>query len=253
MKQSCLKYKKNVNSQNSEDGIIEYIFGKLGIIKGNFIEFGAWDGKHLSNCYKLLNEGWSGIYIEADENKFSDLVTSFRDCESVTLLNKMVLHKGDNKLDNIIDECIHFNKDFDFISIVVDGLDYNIFQSMHKYLPKVLCIEVNAGHSPMYDVEYVEDVAKYNIGQSMTIICKEAEKKGYFPLCYTGNLFLVKNEYREHFIDDIKGLQEIYEDFLTHLNDDELQYLYDLFVVKKYFNGVWFDNDILKNFCARKM
>ena len=36
---SCLKHKKNVNSQNGEDGIIEYIFNKLNIKDGNFLEY----------------------------------------------------------------------------------------------------------------------------------------------------------------------------------------------------------------------
>ena len=43
---SILNKKKNIFSQNGEDGIIEYIFDKLNISEnGTFIEFGAWDGK----------------------------------------------------------------------------------------------------------------------------------------------------------------------------------------------------------------
>lgn len=51
---SCLRFKNNIYSQNGEDGIIQYIFDKLNIKNGNFIEFGAWDGKHLSNTYNLF-------------------------------------------------------------------------------------------------------------------------------------------------------------------------------------------------------
>ncbi|CAN0123266.1 unnamed protein product [Heterosigma akashiwo] len=31
------------------------------------VEFGAWDGKHLSNTWSLINEhGWSSVQIEGD-------------------------------------------------------------------------------------------------------------------------------------------------------------------------------------------
>ena len=43
------QYEQNVYSQNGEDGIIGEIVKRLSIEEGYFIEFGAWDGKHLSN------------------------------------------------------------------------------------------------------------------------------------------------------------------------------------------------------------
>jgi hypothetical protein len=249
---SCLRYKRNVNSQNGEDGIIEYIMGKIGVKRGNFIEFGAWDGKHLSNCYKLVEEGWSGIYIEADDKKYEDLKASFGDKEGITVIKRLISHEGDDTLDNIIDECEHKNKEFDIISIDVDGLDYNIFKSMREYLPSVIIIEVNAGHSPTSDKEIEIGIAKNNIGQSLSVVCREGERKGYFALCYTGNLFLVKNEYKDIFAEDVKDIRSIYIDFLDHLNEEELEYLYKLFVLGKYFNGMIFENDVLREYCELK-
>jgi len=250
---SCLQYKKNVYSQNGEDGIIEYIFKTLGIQNGNFIEFGAWDGIHLSNCYKLLNEGWSGIYIEADKNKYNDLVKNFGDKQKITLINKMVGYEDDDNLDLIIEHSNHENKDFDFISIDVDGLDYNIFKATNTYLPKVICIEVNAGHSPEFDQELSNDIAVNNIGQSLQIVCNLAATKGYFPLCYTGNLFLVKNEYKHLFLQDIKPIKDLYIDFLSYLDNDGVKHLYNTFVVTKYFNGLWFHNQVLEDFCNTRI
>lgn len=246
---SPLKFKKNIYSQNGEDGIIEYIFNTIGVKKGNFIEFGAWDGKHLSNCCKLINENWTGIYIEVDIHKFATLYENFGSNNAITIINKMVSYTDYDNLDIIIDNCSHKNKVFDFISIDVDGLDYNIFKKMKKYLPKVICIEVNAGHSPLYNKEIDINIAKNNIGQSIQIICNEAEIKGYFPLCYTGNLFLIKNEYKHLFNEDIKNIKDIYLDFLTYLGKDGIQYLYETFIIKQYYNGFFIQNDILKQFC----
>ena len=69
MTESLLKYSKNIYSQAGQDGIIEKIFNTIGVKKGNFVEFGAWDGIYLSNCRKLYEEGWSGVFIEGDKKK----------------------------------------------------------------------------------------------------------------------------------------------------------------------------------------
>jgi hypothetical protein len=249
---SCLKNKKNVNSQNGEDGIIEYIFDKLDISKGNFIEFGAWDGKHLSNCLNLINKGWEGIYIEGDPNKYNDLRENFSQNEKITCVIDYVSFKNSNNLDCIIERSGHKNLEFDFLSIDVDGLDYNIFEDLTRYLPKVICIEVNSGHSPLYDEIISEDISKNNIGQSIKVISDLANKKGYFPLCYTGNLFLVRKEYSDIFSEDVKDIKSIYIDFLNHLSDREIFYLYEIFVRGKEKNFPYFQNEVLENFCTGK-
>lgn len=252
MHSSILSNKKNIYSQNGEDGIIDYIFSKIGVKNGNFIEFGAWDGIHLSNTYNLFKSGWSGIYIEGDSTKSEVLKHNFNNYKNITCINSMVGYSEHDNLDTLIDNSSHTNKDFDFISIDVDGLDYYIFKKMEKYLPKVICIEVNAGHSPLYDKEIPLTIAQNNIGQSLYIITKEAEKKGYFPLCYTGNLFLIQNKYKELFKDDVKTLNEIYFDFLLYLentNPGGIKHLYDVFIIGKQYNNFNFVNQELEIFC----
>lgn len=245
---SCLKHKKNVNSQNGEDGIIEYIFNKLNIKNGNFLEFGAWDGKLYSNCLKLIHEGWSGIYIEGDSVKFKDLKENFKDFKKITCLHEYVSYGNSNNLDSIIERSGHGNLDFDIFCIDVDGLDYNIFKDLGKYLPKVICIEVNAGHSPLYEEIIPEEISKNNVGQSIKVIADLAEGMGYFPLCYSGNLFLIQNTYKEIFKEDLKDIRSIYLDFLSHLNSIELSWLYNLFILNKNPNIPYFKNDVMEEF-----
>lgn len=252
MSNSILNNKQNIFSQNGEDGIIEYIFSKMNISKGNFIEFGAWDGKHLSNTYNLFLKGWEGIYIEADREKSKTLFNNFsNDKEKITCINSMVGFNETDKLDTIIDKSNHLNKNFDFVSIDVDGLDYFILKAMNKYLPKVICIEVNAGHDPLYDKEIPINIASNNIGQSIKIINDVAEQKGYFSLCYTGNLFLVKNDFKHLFSSDIKSLENIYIDFLSNLDLYAIKHLYNTFIVKKVYNGFTFENNILQKFITK--
>ena len=51
-----LKYRKNIFSQFGEDGIIEKIFSILPNTCKWCVEFGAWDGKHISNTRFLLSQ-----------------------------------------------------------------------------------------------------------------------------------------------------------------------------------------------------
>ena len=81
-----LKYRHNVTSQHGEDGIIEHIIGVLDIKNKFCVEFGAWDGKFLSNCYNLIaNKGWSAAMIEASEEKFKALIETHGNNLSVCL------------------------------------------------------------------------------------------------------------------------------------------------------------------------
>lgn len=229
---SFLQFKRNVNSQNGEDGIIEEIFKVMNIKQGNFIEFGAWDGKAFSNTYKLFGEGWEGIYIEADSTKYTDLVRNFQNNKNITCLKEFVGFGETDSLDAIIDRSNHANKNFDFVSIDVDGFDYFIFDKFTKYLPKVVCIEVNSGHSPLFSEVLTKCAAEHNVGQSLTVMCDRAAEKGYFPLCYSGNLFLVKNEYKSLFSKYVKSVEDIYYDFLEHIVKPDLglaKYLYELY------------------------
>ena len=48
------KFKKNIYSQNGEDGIIEELIKRLEIKNLEVCEFGAWDGKLYSNTFNLV-------------------------------------------------------------------------------------------------------------------------------------------------------------------------------------------------------
>ena len=97
------KYGINIKSQNGEDGILEYIFNVIGEGRKKCVEFGAWDGEHLSNTWNLIaNKGWKGVYIESNGEKYKSLVKKWKGNKKVVTINKQVESKGANTLDNIL-------------------------------------------------------------------------------------------------------------------------------------------------------
>ena len=159
----------------------------------------------------------------------------------------MVGFDDNNNLDTLI-ECHSQKREFDFVSIDVDGFDYFIFEKVVKYLPKVICIEVNAGHDPEYDIIIPQNIAEDNIGQSIKVISDLASKKGYFPLCYNGNLFLIKNEFEYLFSEYKKSIKNIYLDFLNHLEPFDIAHLKKTFIDTNIYHNFLFKNDTLYNF-----
>jgi len=101
------KYRRNIYSQNGEDGIIEELLKRLNISNGWFVEFGAWDGKQWSNTFNLLEKGWEGIDVEGNPKRYKDLERTAKQFPKLNILNKMVLTKGDDCLDNLLSKYIY--------------------------------------------------------------------------------------------------------------------------------------------------
>ena len=191
MSTNLLDYRKNKYSQEGQDGIIEHIFSVLGIKKGHFVEFGAWDGIFLSNCRKLFEEGWSGVFIEPVKSTFYELQKNYDSVDRIKCINERVEIRGQNTLDNILTKHTS-GKPVTFLSIDVDGLDLEIFESIEKYLPMVACIEGGQGPHPL-DPRMPTSCISF-VGQSLKVIRDAAEKKGYKVLCAFQDIFLIKKE-----------------------------------------------------------
>jgi hypothetical protein len=230
--QDLLVYKRNIFSQNGEDGIIQYIFDSIGG-GSTCCEFGAWDGIHFSNCRNLILHGWHAIMIEGDQEKYSALARTYQDMSTVKPLHRFV-DTADNSLDRILYE--HDFRTLDFLSIDIDGLDYEILESLHVR-PKVICIEVNAGHDPRNQSRIPAHIAMKNVGQPLSVVVKIAAEKGYDLVCYTGNAFFVRKELCQQSSLPTISSAKAYENFLTHLSSSEKEWLYlvNLGIVPPYY------------------
>ena len=181
-----LEHRKNVFSQNGEDGVIEFILNKLNIISGTCCEFGAWDGKHLSNTFNLIkNKDWKALYIESDENKYNDLLETCKEYTNITPVQSFVT--GENLDDLILNN--GFPEDLDILSIDVDSIDYEIWKGLKKVRPKLVIIEPS-NSTPLWEKNTTYD----GNGASPFLIKELAKEKGYTFLCTTGNLFFIRDD-----------------------------------------------------------
>ena len=191
-------FKYDKYSQRGHDGIIEKIMEILKIENGFFIEFGAWDGIHLSNSRYLFDNGWKGCFIEADQNKFVELVDNYKNTEIITL-NKFVYptaSEGDTI--DILHEKYMDNIDVDLLSIDIDGRDYEIFENL-KLKPKLIIIEGGFTFHPCLKEKIPYDIARNNIQQPLHVMFELAYKKGYVPICFNQDTFLLRKDLYDKF------------------------------------------------------
>lgn len=187
-------FAKNIHSQYGEDGIIEEIVRRLDRNRpaGDryCVDVGAWDGRFLSNTYRLIAEfGYRAVLIEGDHARFKALCDNFPQ-ESVHKINSRVTWEGEASLDHLLSRT-RLPIRFDVLSIDVDGMDYHILDSLRQYRPTLICVEFNP--SIPNAVEYVQPRdAGVSRGSSIKALASLASDKGYAVVAATFcNLFLL--------------------------------------------------------------
>ena len=174
---------RNVTSQNGEDGVIEYILSAIGEGNKVTVEFGAADGKWLSNTWSLENlKGWRRWLFEGASS-----------APGVTQAYLTV--------ENINEE---FDKagvpeDIDVLSIDVDGNDLWLWKAL-KRRARLVVIEYNGNIPPpqavaiQYNPDHRWDQTSY-FGATLSALDIVARSKGlrlvHTTLC---NAFFLSEE-----------------------------------------------------------
>lgn len=218
------KYLTNVYSQNGEDGLIQYILQKLPRNDKWCVEFGAWDGLHLSNTANLtLNHSYSAILIEGSTSKYREIVANYLDNPKVYPLNIYVGIDKENSLDQILKN-YKIPKEFDFLSIDIDGNDYHVWRRLIDYKPKIVCVEFNS--SIPSNVEFIQTPSReINHGSSILSLTKLGKDKNYELVAIVGtNAVFVNKKYYKYLNITDNSIDKL-RDNLSHVTN--LFYGYD--------------------------
>jgi hypothetical protein len=187
------KLERNVYSQNGEDGVVEWVFSKIRPRHRICVEFGAWDGRNLSNTFNLVaHHGWKAVYIEADPRKFEDLKKTAAAYPGIAPVCGRVSASGESSLDRIL-ERQNIPDDFDLLSIDIDGNDYDVWEAIERHHPTMVIVEYNVSFPPGY--EFIDRGGAAFMGTSPASFAELAGRKGYALLgCIGTNLLFLREQ-----------------------------------------------------------
>jgi hypothetical protein len=179
--------------------VIEAIFQRIGVSGEPWCcEFGAHDGFTFSNTANLQ---WPAVLIESDPELFAKLAASSRAQNCVVVQRHIGVQL--NKLDNVL-LTTPIPKNFDLLSIDVDGEDLAIWKSLQYYRPRVVIIEVDSCQAPgagpsIRGMGTLEEAVA--LGKS----------KGYELALHTGNAIFVRAELAQALEIDPENWQELFD------------------------------------------
>jgi len=207
-------------SQDGEDMILRSVFADKK--KGFYVDVGAHHPKRFSNTYYFYKLGWTGINIDplpGSMNIFNKIRSNDINIEKAISLKKQILtyymfnesalngfskelsekrYKGDNNqyslestidletvtLEHILNQNLPEDQRIDFLSIDVEGLDFDVLRSNNfiKFRPKVILIEILGKH---FDEILQSDIANFLSNYDYEFYSKSA--RTVFFICSSFN------------------------------------------------------------------
>ena len=218
--------KKNYFSFSGVDVIIENIFRNQN--KGFYIDVGCQHPIKNNNTYLLHKKGWSGINIDLDKDNI-DVFNSSRKSDdniNIAVSNKIsevdlfFYHKKSpintidkktsefqkakissikkiktNTLNNIISSSKFSDKNFDFLSVDVEGHEIQVFEGLdlNKFTPNVIVVEyldLNVSKLEIKNLS-IENIIKSEIYKLLT-------SKNYILVnCIYSDLIFINKDFRD--------------------------------------------------------
>lgn len=209
----------NVFSPAYEDGILHWIFSRIGTTNRQLVDIGAGTYKLSSVTNLIINQNFSGLLIDGDEKEvehskhfyFHHLETRVHPpkiiCEFVTTEN----------INNILDKN-GYEGEIDLLCIDIDGIDYWLLQAITKISPRVIVVEYNNLLEPdlSWTIPYDENFnsSNYSVNKNWMSYCG-ASLKAFVRLCKEKgyrlvginkggfNAFFVKNSIQDSFLPEV--------------------------------------------------
>tara|TARA_Y100000310_G_scaffold163309_1_gene163163 strand:- start:13060 stop:13704 length:645 start_codon:yes stop_codon:yes gene_type:complete len=202
------QFRRNVHSQNGEDGILEKLFEVLNITSGYVAEVGAHDGIEISNTYNVFknNKNFIPILIEGDPKRVARLENNLAHISEKHVVTRYI-DIDENRLDNIFDslDLPSLHENFQFLSIDIDGNDYGVWKTLINYRPKIILIEADSFALP--------EIVKCDIvtGASAAALVMLGQQKGYELITHCGNVFFVVKELFDKLEIEDNSLKKVFD------------------------------------------
>lgn len=173
-----------VYSQFGEDGILQFLIGRIPSIPRSFVEFGVQTYEEANTRFLLQHDNWRGLILDGSaalSNLRSDELYWRHDLQAV------VAFIDRDNINQLIGEA-GFRGPIGLLSIDIDGNDYWVWERIDVVDPVIVVAEYNSifGCSRAVSVPYAAgfrrtDAHASNLywGCSLPALCHLAARKGY--------------------------------------------------------------------------
>jgi len=176
-------------SNCGEDGILMYLFSKIGVTDRRAIEFGIEDGTECNAANLIFNFGFSGLLIDGDTtnvayaNAFYESILQ-EEAKRARIVQSWITTDNINQLF----EQNGYTGEIDLLSIDIDGNDYWVWDSITVVQPRLVVIEYNSIFGPKRSITipYQPDFNRWEAhpsglycGASLKALTKLGEARGY--------------------------------------------------------------------------
>ncbi len=229
-----------IYSKHGCDGLLLYIFSKIGATNRTFVEIGIQDGRECNTANLSINFGWNGLLIEANK-EWAEMARSYY--KKVLGTNVNQVHVGEclvtaENINSFLDKN-SMKGEIDLLSIDIDSNDYWVWEAITNINPRVVVIEYNASLGPtasitmkydptfQYQKFYRENPFYY--GASVTALARLGTKKGYtLVTCDVngGDTYFVRNDVCRGIFKEMSPEEAFYPNSyrLQAVGDTEAQY-----------------------------
>jgi len=148
------------NSDGSFAGEYQYLqelTAKLDIKIGSVIDIAASDGYTQSSTLGFYRNGWGGLAVEMDPEKFSKLSYLYAKFPEVKLAKNRVTP---NNIASLL-EAFEISHNFTILNLDIDSYDLGVVRAMlsHGYFPEIISMEINEKIPPgiYFSVDFSEE------------------------------------------------------------------------------------------------
>lgn len=178
-----------VLSQNEEDGLLIHVFALVGTTSRYLVDIGCRSPAGSNSANLLLNHGWHGLLVDADEAVVSGLRDFYEHHADTWMLPPTVVHSRVTAENiNALVSAREVPDEVDLVSIDIDGIDYWVWHALEAIRPRVVVAEaqviwdvdraVSVPNDPEFAPIYRDGFGIYS-GASVSAFYRLADAKGY--------------------------------------------------------------------------